>query len=57
MLAASYWSLLAPALEIVEEIYQDSKRWSFVPVGIGFLAGGFFVYIADVAIVLLVCSL
>lgn len=53
MLAASYWSLLAPAFEIVEKSLED-KRWSFIPVGVGFLAGGLFVYIADVILMFLV---
>jgi zinc transporter ZupT len=51
MLAASYWSLLAPAIDIVENSSAD-KRMSFVPVGIGFIAGGMFVYVADVIMVL-----
>lgn len=38
MIAASYWSLLAPAIEIAEEsgIYG---RWAFLPAAIGFGLG------------------
>jgi len=46
MLAASYWSLLAPAIEMAE----DSGRYGdlvFVPVSIGFIAGALFVAGAD----------
>jgi hypothetical protein len=46
MLAASYWSLLAPAIEFAEEtgVYG---AFVFIPVSIGFLAGGAFVVVAD----------
>ncbi|GBG30651.1 Zinc transporter ZIP11 [Hondaea fermentalgiana] len=45
MLAASYWSLLAPSIEMAEEAgYGDL---SFLPAAIGFLAGAFFVFLAD----------
>lgn len=37
MIAASYWSLLAPALEMTEA--WGWGRWSFVPAAVGFLAG------------------
>nr|CCA23231.1 Zinc (Zn2)Iron (Fe2) Permease (ZIP) Family putati [Albugo laibachii Nc14] len=41
MLAASYWSLLAPAIEIAEEseLYGADGRWVFLPVSIGFALG------------------
>jgi len=39
MIAASYWSLLAPAVEL------SDGDWK--PATIGFLAGGFFLYLAD----------
>lgn len=41
MLAASYWSLLAPAIEIAEEseLYGPDGRWSFVPAAVGFMLG------------------
>ncbi|EQC37125.1 hypothetical protein SDRG_05352 [Saprolegnia diclina VS20] len=41
MLAASYWSLLAPAIEIAEEspLYGPEGRWAFVPAAVGFALG------------------
>ena len=41
MLAASYWSLLAPAIEIAQEseLYGADGRWVFLPVSIGFALG------------------
>eukprot|EP00729_Bicosta_minor_P015495 gene15495-4426_t len=52
MLAASYWSLLAPAIEMAEESgsYGADGEWAFVPVAIGFALGALFVYGADVAL-------
>ncbi|XP_056626707.1 zinc transporter ZIP11-like isoform X2 [Triplophysa dalaica] len=46
MLAASYWSLLAPAIEMAEESgrYGD---FAFFPVAVGFALGSLFVYFAD----------
>ncbi|CAL2029085.1 unnamed protein product [Caenorhabditis brenneri] len=44
MIAASFWSLLAPAIESAEETYKD---WAFVPVAIGFAIGAGFVHLAD----------
>lgn len=38
MVAASFWSLLAPAIEMAEE----SEKSGWVPAVIGFLAGGIF---------------
>lgn len=43
MVAASYWSLLAPAIEMA----ADSILPSFIPVAIGFLFGGIFLRIID----------
>jgi ZIP family zinc transporter len=43
MIAASYWSLLAPAIEMSEPM----GRWSFVPAVIGFLLGGAFLRLVD----------
>ena len=43
MIAASFWSLLAPALEIAEE--NGDIAW--VPVAGGFLAGGLFLLVVD----------
>ena len=44
MLAASYWSLLAPALELAEGIY-NIPAW--VPAAAGFLLGAVFLRISD----------
>ena len=43
MIAASYWSLLAPAIEMAEE----SSLPAWVPATVGFLLGGFFLWIID----------
>jgi ZIP family zinc transporter len=43
MIAASYWSLLAPAIEMAEE--GDLPAW--IPATVGFLMGGFFLYVID----------
>jgi ZIP family zinc transporter len=43
MIAASYWSLLAPAIEMAEE--SDLPAW--LPATAGFLLGGLFLWIAD----------
>lgn len=43
MIAASFWSLLAPAIEMSEEAGQ--KGW--IPAVVGFLAGGVFLYLID----------
>jgi len=50
MLAASYWSLLEPALEMAGglETYGANGEWAFLPVAIGFFLGALFVYGADV---------
>jgi ZIP family zinc transporter len=45
MLAASFWSLLNPAIEMAEISWGASLAW--VPVGIGFLAGAFFLFGLD----------
>ncbi len=44
MIAASYWSLLAPAVEMSEEGWG---RWAFAPALVGFLLGGAFLRLAD----------
>ncbi|VEB25410.1 GufA-like protein [Actinobacillus lignieresii] len=44
MIAASFWSLLAPALEYAEPSY-GSLAW--LPAAAGFLAGGFFLRMID----------
>lgn len=43
MIAASFWSLLSPAIELAEE--TTSTPW--VPAVIGFLSGGAFLWLAD----------
>ena len=43
MIAASYWSLLAPAIEMS----ADMGSWSFVPALVGFLAGAVFLRLVD----------
>ncbi|KAK9694924.1 ZIP Zinc transporter [Popillia japonica] len=52
MTAASYWSLLAPAIEMAEEskIYGANGEYAFAPVAIGFTLGAVFVYGADLLI-------
>ncbi|XP_077263513.1 zinc/iron regulated transporter-related protein 48C isoform X3 [Temnothorax americanus] len=52
MVAASYWSLLAPAIEMATEskIYGAEGEYAFVPVAVGFLVGAAFVYGTDVLI-------
>uniref|UniRef100_A0A8C5R5S4 Zinc transporter ZIP11 n=1 Tax=Leptobrachium leishanense TaxID=445787 RepID=A0A8C5R5S4_9ANUR len=49
MLAASYWSLLAPAIELAEDSGQYG-RLAFLPAAIGFAMGAGFVYLADKAL-------
>ena len=44
MIAASFWSLLAPAIEMAEHV-SDLPVW--VPALIGFLSGGFFLAVLD----------
>jgi zinc transporter, ZIP family len=43
MIAASFWSLLAPGIEMAEELGQVA----YITVAIGFLAGGGFLYLVD----------
>ncbi|HAM1277886.1 TPA: ZIP family metal transporter [Listeria monocytogenes] len=43
MLAASFWSLLAPAIEMS----KDLGKFSFVPALVGFLLGGIFLRVID----------
>lgn len=49
MLAASYWSLLDPAIEMAESsgLYGSEGKYSFIPVAIGFAFGALFVHISD----------
>lgn len=52
MIAASYWSLLAPGIEMAEEskIYGQDGEYAFIPVSVGFLLGASFVFGADALI-------
>jgi zinc transporter, ZIP family len=43
MIAASYWSLLAPSIEMAES--QGIAGW--IPAAVGFLLGGAFLWVAD----------
>lgn len=45
MIAASFWSLLAPSIELAENSNSDSPSW--LPALIGFLAGGAFLLAVD----------
>ncbi|XP_061666785.1 zinc transporter ZIP11 isoform X2 [Syngnathoides biaculeatus] len=49
MLAASYWSLLAPAIDMAEDSGKYGS-FAFLPVALGFTFGAAFVYFADVAL-------
>ncbi|NXX93537.1 S39AB protein, partial [Centropus bengalensis] len=49
MLAASYWSLLAPAIDMAEES-GSFGAFAFFPVAAGFALGAAFVYLADLLI-------
>ncbi|MDD2971527.1 MAG: ZIP family metal transporter [Lachnospiraceae bacterium] len=44
MIAASYWSLLEPALSLAEEL----KKNAVLTVGMGFLMGGLFIILSDI---------
>lgn len=46
MLAASYWSLLAPAVEMATSS-GGYGAFAFLPVAVGFSLGAAFVYVAD----------
>ncbi|XP_063980951.1 zinc transporter ZIP11 isoform X2 [Diachasmimorpha longicaudata] len=52
MIAASYWSLLEPAIEMAQKskIYGANGEYACIPVGIGFVIGAAFVYGTDVLI-------
>lgn len=49
MIAASFWSLLSPAIEIAEKsgLYGDENQYAFLPVAAGFLFGSIFVFGID----------
>ncbi|XP_041830032.1 zinc transporter ZIP11-like isoform X2 [Melanotaenia boesemani] len=52
MLAASYWSLLAPAIDMAEDSGKYGS-FAFLPVAVGFTLGAAFVYFADLVMPLL----
>ena len=56
MTAASYWSLLAPAIEMATQssFYGEHGQYAFIPVSIGFTLGAAFVYYADTMMTALV---
>lgn len=45
MIAASFWSLLAPAIEMAEHSGSTLPKW--FPATVGFLMGGFFLWAVD----------
>lgn len=45
MIAASYWSLLAPAIEMTPDVAPNVPVW--LPAAVGFLMGAFFLYGLD----------
>lgn len=45
MIAASFWSLLAPSIDFAEQ--NGYGIWSFLPALVGFLVGGVFLRIVD----------
>lgn len=49
MTAASYWSLLEPAIEMCKEskLYGENGKYAFAPVAVGFLFGAVFVFGTD----------
>lgn len=49
MIAASFWSLLAPAIELAvgSGIYGRNGEYAFIPVAGGFLLGSIFVFATD----------
>ncbi|XP_050311593.1 zinc transporter ZIP11 isoform X2 [Anthonomus grandis grandis] len=52
MTAASFWSLLSPAIELATEskFYGENGEYAWAPVALGFLLGSLFVYGADILI-------
>lgn len=52
MLAASYWSLLQPAIDLAKEAEgsqasDSGANFSYIPATIGLLAGALFIIVAD----------
>lgn len=48
MIAASFWSLLAPALDFARMNFTDIPAW--LPVALGFMAGGLFLRLLDILV-------
>lgn len=44
MMAASFWSLLAPSLDYAKDLYED---FFWLPIAAGFLLGGLFIFLID----------
>ncbi|WP_291782304.1 ZIP family metal transporter [Cecembia sp.] len=44
MMAASFWSLLAPSLDYAKDLYED---FFWMPIAAGFLLGGLFIFVID----------
>ncbi|KAL1517187.1 hypothetical protein ABEB36_000984 [Hypothenemus hampei] len=55
MTAASFWSLLSPAIDqaTASKMYGENGEYAWAPVALGFLLGSLFVYGADVLITVL----
>jgi ZIP family zinc transporter len=47
MIAASYWSLLAPAIEMSEEAAATGGPPAWVPAAVGFMVGALFLFAID----------
>ncbi|MDX5321507.1 MAG: ZIP family metal transporter, partial [Bacteroidota bacterium] len=43
MIAASFWSLLSPSLEMAEKDFGPA--WAWIPAAIGFVSGSGFIYL------------
>jgi solute carrier family 39 (zinc transporter), member 11 len=50
MLAASYWSLLAPAIEIASESELYGETWAFVPAAVGFALGALTLFATELVL-------
>ncbi len=48
MTAATFWSLLVPALEMAEEMNGHNRALALFPVIVGFLLGAGFVHLTDI---------
>ncbi|MCO5258983.1 MAG: ZIP family metal transporter [Crocinitomicaceae bacterium] len=45
MIAASFWSLLSPSIELAGKSFAESWKW--VPAAVGFITGALFVFVLD----------